>query len=75
MADVIEAEGLEKRFGQTRALAGAGFSARRGTVLANACGAGGDRTVRQSALKQEVTGARREPRSRNPVVHGGQDVK
>ena len=40
MADVIEAEGLEKRFGQTRALAGAGFSARRGTVLANACGAG-----------------------------------
>jgi oleandomycin transport system ATP-binding protein len=34
MADVIEAEGLEKRFGQTQALAGAGFSARRGTVLA-----------------------------------------
>ena len=34
MADVIEAEGLAKRFGQTQALAGAGFSAKRGTVLA-----------------------------------------
>ena len=34
MGSVIEAEGLEKRFGQTRALAGTGFSAERGTVLA-----------------------------------------
>jgi oleandomycin transport system ATP-binding protein len=34
MANVIEAEGLEKRFGRTQALAGAGFSAERGTVLA-----------------------------------------
>jgi oleandomycin transport system ATP-binding protein len=34
MAAVIEAEGLEKRFGPTQALAGTGFSAEQGTVLA-----------------------------------------
>jgi oleandomycin transport system ATP-binding protein len=34
MAAVIEAEGLEKRFGSTQALAGTGFSAEQGTVLA-----------------------------------------
>ena len=34
MGSVIEAEGLEKHFGRTRALAGTGFSAERGTVLA-----------------------------------------
>jgi oleandomycin transport system ATP-binding protein len=34
MVAVIEAEGLEKRFGRTQALAGTGFSAEQGTVLA-----------------------------------------
>src|SRR6201990_2583223 len=34
MVAMIEAEGLEKRFGQTQALAGTGFSAEQGTVLA-----------------------------------------
>jgi oleandomycin transport system ATP-binding protein len=34
MANVIEAEGLEKRFGRTQALAGVHFAAERGTVLA-----------------------------------------
>ena len=34
MSAVIEAEGLEKRFGTTQALAGTSFSAERGTVLA-----------------------------------------
>jgi oleandomycin transport system ATP-binding protein len=34
MVAVIEAEGLEKRFGSTQALAGTGFSAGKGTVLA-----------------------------------------
>ncbi|MBV9792769.1 MAG: ATP-binding cassette domain-containing protein [Actinobacteria bacterium] len=34
MSAVIEAAGLEKRFGETQALAGAGFSAEKGTVLA-----------------------------------------
>jgi ABC-type multidrug transport system ATPase subunit len=34
MASVIEAEGPEKRFGTTQALAGAEFAAERGTVLA-----------------------------------------
>ena len=34
MVAVIEAEGLEKRFGSTQALAGTGFSAEKGTVLA-----------------------------------------
>ena len=34
MVAMIEAEGLEKRFGRTQALAGTGFSAEQGTVLA-----------------------------------------
>ena len=34
MVAMIEAEGLEKRFGPTQALAGTGFSAEQGTVLA-----------------------------------------
>jgi oleandomycin transport system ATP-binding protein len=34
MVAMIEAEGLEKRFGETQALAGTGFSAEQGTVLA-----------------------------------------
>jgi len=34
MVAVIEAEGLEKRFGRTQAMAGTGFSAEQGTVLA-----------------------------------------
>ena len=34
MVAMIEAEGLEKRFGQTQALAGTGFGAEQGTVLA-----------------------------------------
>jgi oleandomycin transport system ATP-binding protein len=34
MSPVIEAEGLEKRFGNTQALAGTDFSAEKGTVLA-----------------------------------------
>ena len=34
MVAMIEAEGLEKRFGRTEALAGTGFSAEQGTVLA-----------------------------------------
>src|ERR1700744_3849649 len=34
MVAMIEAEGLEKRLGQTQALAGTGFSAEQGTVLA-----------------------------------------
>ena len=34
MVAMIEADGLEKRFGETQALAGTGFSAEQGTVLA-----------------------------------------
>src|SRR6201995_2262060 len=34
MVAMIEAEGLEKRFGETQALDGTGFSAEQGTVLA-----------------------------------------
>ena len=34
MSAVIEAAGLEKRFGETQALAGTSFSAEKGTVLA-----------------------------------------
>src|SRR6201995_745323 len=34
MVAMIEAEGLEKRFGETQALAGTGFRAEQGTVLA-----------------------------------------
>jgi oleandomycin transport system ATP-binding protein len=34
MTNVIEAEGLAKRFGRTQALAGVGFAAARGSVLA-----------------------------------------
>ena len=40
MADVIEAEGLGEAIRPDPGPGGRGFSARRGTVLANACGAG-----------------------------------
>jgi oleandomycin transport system ATP-binding protein len=67
MATVIEAEGLEKRFGSTQALAGAGFAAERGTVLAllGPNGAGKTTAVRmlvdaaQRAVKTYSGGMRR----------------